>query len=162
MPLRATSFDLNPVEAGLFSTVSHSRLVIGTLREKPSHQENNHPEIVAPPWNGQPREHLLPLPTLLFALSSPRIFLSPLIPSNPGASLFPLFSFRFAPDRHRRPRGKYPSRESGKIARRSRFFFSSLPVSPFCPFRLPDGQHRIRTECRLPIIRVRVIVDWKV
>ena len=34
-PLRATSFDLNPAEEGLFSTVSRSRLVIGTLREKP-------------------------------------------------------------------------------------------------------------------------------
>lgn len=33
-------------------------LVIGTLREKPSHGENNHPEIVASPWKGQSRKHL--------------------------------------------------------------------------------------------------------
>lgn len=91
-PLRATSFDLNPVEAGLFSTVSHSRLVIGALREKPTHRENNHPEIVAPPCLGQPREHLL-LFALLLSLPSDRlpfILLSFLLL---GASLFPLIHF---------------------------------------------------------------------
>lgn len=48
-------------------------LVIGTLREKPSYGENNHPEIVASPWKGQPRESVFESFSLFLSPFSPFI-----------------------------------------------------------------------------------------
>lgn len=129
-PLRATSFDLNPVEAGLFSTVSHSRLVIGALREKPTHRENNHPEIVAPPCLGQPREHLL-LFALLLSLSPPTAFLSSCSPSCYSALPCFLLFISLCPGP---PSSPSSLRKDSRAARAARLRCACLPPSSFPPF----------------------------
>ena len=86
--LRATSFDLNPSpppQEGLFSTVSHSR---PSNRYYPSRKTERIiiQEIVAPPWNGQPREPVSSPIHFLISLFSLFLPLSLLYSSLTGRS----------------------------------------------------------------------------
>lgn len=78
--------------------------VIGTLHEKPSHGENNHPEIVASLWKGQPREHLrvvrsssLSFSPSIYLASSSLLFLNPRLHAEFLAAALHPFLIPFLP-----------------------------------------------------------------